>query len=105
MTSITFGESAEVKPELKLYMVPVSLHVKYAVNNDFMTFLHNIETKMSPALPVMRRINSVSYDIVNYLDAQEVGMNMSIYYFKFDENAKLVGEKIDIVGLDHASAE
>lgn len=86
LTSITFGEPAEIKPEFRLFAVPISMHVKYDTNEDFMAFLHNIETKMSATLPVMRRIEAVNYDIVNYQDAQEVEMRMSIYYFKFNEN-------------------
>ncbi|MDP2670630.1 MAG: hypothetical protein Q8O99_07170 [bacterium] len=89
VTSISFDESSQVKPEFNLYKVPLNLHVKYTTNSHFMSFLHNIESKMSPTLPVMRRINSVNYDIVNYLDSQEVSMSMSIYYFKFDETEKL----------------
>lgn len=102
VTSISFDESSQVKPEFNLYKVPLNLHVKYTTNSHFMSFLHNIESKMSPTLPVMRRINSVNYDIVNYLDSQEVSMSMSIYYFKFDETEKLAWKKVDI---DHASAE
>lgn len=77
---ITFWEPIEVKPEYKLIKVPVNIEVSYFVNNDFMTFLHNIETKINPELPVMWRIEAVNYDIVNYLDAQEVNMSLSFYY-------------------------
>jgi len=63
-----------------LIKVPVNIAVSYFVNNDFMTFLHNIETKINPELPVMWRIEAVNYDIVNYLDAQEVAMSLSFYY-------------------------
>gem|GEM_PF-5042180 len=60
--------------------VPVSLKISYFANNDFMTFLHNIETKVNPEIPVMWRIDALNYDIVNYLDAQSVSMNLSLYY-------------------------
>ena len=54
--------------------------VSYFVNNDFMTFLRNIETKIDPTLPVMWRLEAVNYNIVNYLDPQEVSLSMAFYY-------------------------
>lgn len=77
---ITFGTPSEVKPEYKLSQVPVNLTVSYLANTDFMAFLHNIETKISPELPVMRRIEAINYDIVNYLDTQEVTLSLTLYY-------------------------
>jgi hypothetical protein len=89
---ITFGTPEEVMPEYKLFKVPVNLTVSYFVNNDFMAFLHNIETKISPELPVMWRIEAVNYDIVNYLEAQQVAMSLSLYYINAPKPKLLVEE-------------
>lgn len=105
LTNINFGEPKEIKPEFKLYTIPVHLEISYSDNNDFMEFLRNIERRMSPTLPIMRRIETVSYDIVNYLDSQEVAMDMSIYYFKFSETKQFVWETQEIPWSDHASPE
>jgi len=78
--NITFGRPNEIKPEYKLFGVPVTLSVSYFSNNDFMTFLHNIETKINQELPVMWRISAVNYDIVKYLEPQEVNLSMTLYY-------------------------
>lgn len=77
---ITFASPREVKPEYKLFEVPVTMTVTYFSNKDFMTFLHNIEAKISPELPVMWRIEAVNYDIIKYLEAQEVALSLKLYY-------------------------
>lgn len=69
-------------PEYKLFKVPITLDVTYQVNNDFMKFLHNLETKVSPNLPVMWRVSAMNYDIVNYLDSQDVSMSAEIYFIE-----------------------
>lgn len=82
LNNITFGEKTEVMPEYKLFKVPITLDVTYQVNNDFMKFLHNLETKVSPNLPVMWRVSAMNYDIVNYLDSQDVSMSAEIYFIE-----------------------
>lgn len=77
---ITFWSPVDIVPEYKLVKVPVNMTVSYFVNNDFMTFLRNIETKIDPTLPVMWRLEAVNYNIVNYLDPQEVSLSMAFYY-------------------------
>ena len=103
---ITFWEPIEIKPEYKLMKVPVTIAVSYFVNNDFMTFLHNIETKINPQLPVMWRIEAVNYDIVNYLDAQEVEMSLSFYYINVPKEEMLTKwDSATWTGAEHTTAE
>lgn len=111
--NITFGRPNEVKPEYKLFEVPVTLQVSYFTNNDFMAFLHNIETKINPELPVMWRISAVNYDIVKYLEPQEVNLSMSLYYINVPKEELLAksgtGDDSLVVetgkGSEHTTAE
>ena len=56
------------------------MNISYFAHKDFMQFLQNVETKVHPMLPVMRRIDAVNFDIVNYLDSKDVLLTMSIYF-------------------------
>lgn len=110
--NITFGVPTEIKPEYKLMQVPVNIGISYFANNDFMTFLHNIETKVNPEIPVMRRIDAVNYDVVNYLDPQTITMSMSLYYINVSktdllvQNWSEVGTGADVEGdQEHAVAD
>ncbi len=93
--NITFGMPTEIKPEYKLMQVPVNINISYFANNDFMTFLHNIETKVNAEIPVMWRIDAVNYDVVNYLDAQTIAMSMSLYYINVPKADLLVQDWAD----------
>lgn len=97
--NITFTDPVEIKPEYKLMKVWVNLIVEYMVNNDFMVFLNNLETKISPELPVMWRIEAVNYDIVNYLDAQKINLSLAFYYINTPKTDLLVKDD-----STHASA-
>lgn len=101
---ITFSAPVEVHADYKLFKVPVVIDISYFVNIDFMTFLRNIETKASPNLPVMWRIESINYDIVNYLKAQDVSLTMWLYYIHTEDRNKLVQAQ-DASDTQHASAE
>jgi hypothetical protein len=77
-------------PEYKLNKVAVNLDVSYLVNTDFMQFLNNIESKVHQDLPVMWRVEAVNYDIVNYLDTQDVSLSLAVYYLNTPKENLLV---------------
>lgn len=87
---ISFAPPVEIMPEYKLNKVAVNLDVTYLVNSDFMQFLNNIESKVHQDLPVMWRIEAVNYDIVNYLDTQDVSMTLAVYYLNTPKENLLV---------------
>jgi hypothetical protein len=52
----------------------------------------------------MWRIESINYDIVNYLKAQEVSLTMWLYYIHTEDKNKLVQAQ-DTTAAQHASAD
>lgn len=87
---ISFGPPVEIMPEYKLNKAEVMLDVSYTVNADFMQFLNNIESKVHQDLPVMWKIEAVNYDIVNYLDTQDVSMTLAVYFLNTPKENLLV---------------
>lgn len=90
INNITFTPPIEIMPEYKLNKIWVTLEVSYLVNTDFMQFLNNIESKIHQDLPVMWRIEAVNYDIVNYLDTQDVAISLAVYYLNTPKENLLV---------------
>lgn len=90
INSITFSTPVEIVPEYKLNKISIMLDVSYLVNTDFMQFLNNIESKVHQDLPVMWRIEAVNYDIVNYLDTQDVSMTLAVYYLNTPKENLLI---------------
>lgn len=84
LLSINFGPTAEVDKDLSLFVLPVNLKIEFAQKNMLMSFLDNLENKVSLELPVLYIIQSINYDIVNYSRTQVVNVAVNVYYYEAD---------------------
>jgi hypothetical protein len=44
------------------------------------SFLHNIEEKISFTIPILYKVEALTYNIVNYASPQTVSFSLSAYY-------------------------
>lgn len=90
MARISIGDPRQSVDHL--YNVPVSLSVTFATKNDMLSFLANIEKRVfrevkedsmySLGNVVLYKIDSLSYDIMQYETAQDVQIGLTAWYYK-----------------------
>ncbi len=82
VTSITFGNIADVKEIDSLIMVPITLTIDFADKNGLLNFVYNVENNISPRYPMLYKIHSINYDIVKYQQSQTVTIELIGYMMK-----------------------
>lgn len=93
--SINFSAPTIVDPTLSLYKLPFNLTIEFPSKSMLLAFLSNIDTKVNFEFPVLYAVDSVSYDAMEYENAQTVLVSMWAYYY--------VGPP-KVVNKDHAAA-
>lgn len=79
ITSIVFGNLAPVEWVESVVQVPLSLTIDFANKNGLLDFVSNVENTISPRYPMLYKIHSINYDIVNYQKTQEVTIELVGY--------------------------
>ncbi len=67
-------------PELQ--SIPMSVTVTFWDKNGLLSFLRNIEAFISPAYPMLAKVDSVTYDVVKAATEQDVQIAMNLYMMK-----------------------
>ena len=84
MSSVKFGDPSRVHEEFPLYKLPVGLALKFESKTMLMSFLHNIEERVSFTIPVLYKIEALKYDIVKYTEPQSMTVALSVYYIDIE---------------------
>lgn len=78
---IVFGTPKVLSiPELQA--IPMSITVTFWDKNGLLAFLRNIEALISPAYPMLAKVDSVTYDVVKAATEQDVQVAMTLYMMK-----------------------
>lgn len=82
---VSFGRVSLVDEKIWLYKVPISMNVNFEKNEDFLWFLNRIEKWSIYKHPMLYKINSMNYDVINILrNKQEwdtLSSNISMYWY------------------------
>jgi len=87
---IGFSSPIQVDKNLELYKIPITLRVKFEHKKMLISFLHNIEEKISFTIPILYKVTALTYNIVNYAEEQSVNISLDAYYIKtlWEENVE-----------------
>jgi hypothetical protein len=74
-----------IDEKLWLYRVPISMNIKFEKNEDFLSFLDRIEKWSTLKNPMLYKINSMNYDVINVLKNKQtwdlLSSNVSMYWY------------------------
>ncbi len=82
LNSVSFGKPEQVDERLWLYKIPISLSVEFPHQKMLLSFLHNVEEKIIFTLPVLYKIDALSFNIAEYTELQWVSISMHAYYIE-----------------------
>jgi hypothetical protein len=88
LLSVNFGNPKPVEDKYHLYALPFNITVEFDHKNMLFSFLENVERRVNMSLPILYRVESLNYDIIEYRYKQVVKVNMSAYYYDFPEEMK-----------------
>ncbi len=93
--AINFSAPTVVDPALSLYKLPFNLTIEFPSKSMLLAFLSNVDTKVNFEFPILYAVDSVSYDAMEYENAQTVLVSMWAYYYVWEPK---------VVNKDHAAA-
>lgn len=79
---VSFGMPSQINMDYSLYRLPISLNIDFENEKKLLLFLKNVEDLVNVELPVLYKVNSINYDIVNYDKPQSVSVSMEAYFYK-----------------------
>lgn len=82
LLSITFGEPKLLNPKERVYKLPLTLKVEFEHKTRVLSFLRNVEKRVTLTSPIYYTIESMNYDIVNYGTRQQVDITMNAYFYQ-----------------------
>ncbi|MBP7848045.1 hypothetical protein KA013_02380 [Patescibacteria group bacterium] len=74
--SINFSAPTVVDSSLSLYKLPFNLTIEFPSKSMLFAFLSNVDTKVNFEFPILYAVDSVSYDAMEYENAQTVLVSM-----------------------------
>ena len=105
LLSITFWSPVSVDSEYNLFRIPITLRVTFEHEEMLMSFLHNVEERVHLTIPILYKIDSMNYDIVNYSQEQTVAITMNAYYIAWldtweNDDDVIEGSTYDEIALE-----
>lgn len=82
LQSVTFSNPVLVDENYSLYRIPIQLSIEFQHKNMLASFLHNIEDRVSFTIPILYKIEALSYNIVEYNQPQIVQLSLDAYYIE-----------------------
>ena len=80
LLSITFADPRVVDEKFKLHELPIKLSIEFEHQKMLLSFLHNVEEKVSFTIPILYKIDAIDYNIVDYAERQTVDISLLAYY-------------------------
>ncbi len=83
LLSITFWEPKVLNAKEKVYKLPLTMRIEFEHKSRVLSFLRNVEKRVTFASPIYYTIDAMNYDIVNYGTKQQVDVTMNAYFYQW----------------------
>lgn len=81
LLGLHFWAAAVLDEQYHLYKLPLSLDIEFENKQNFLSFLKNVEQRINFLLPVVYKVDSVDYDIVQYKFKQTIQVALVAYFY------------------------